>query len=121
MKKAAAICGVLTVVFIIATVFLRTKMDNAELNYEEVKGGCFVQNQNPWVTQQCPCKRKQLPLSHRKHIPSFVDFCLITVWQLSDKFLALRRPCRRDHLCVTRIWVSHTDIFFDRTWRMEAL
>ena len=37
MKKAAAICGVLTVVFIIATVFLRTKMDNAELNYEEVK------------------------------------------------------------------------------------
>ena len=37
MKKAAAICGVLTVVFIIATVFLRTKMDNAELSYEEVK------------------------------------------------------------------------------------
>lgn len=37
MKKAAALCGVLTVVFIIATVFFRTKMDNAELDYEEVK------------------------------------------------------------------------------------
>lgn len=37
MKKAAAICGVLTVVFIIATVFFRKQMDNADLNYTEVK------------------------------------------------------------------------------------
>lgn len=37
MKKAAAVCGVLTVVFIIATVFFRKQMDSADLDYTEVK------------------------------------------------------------------------------------
>lgn len=36
MKKVWAL-GILTIIFIVATVFLRKNMDNAELDYKEVK------------------------------------------------------------------------------------
>ena len=46
---------------------------------------------------------------------------LITVWKLLDKFVASCRLCRRNHLFLRSIWISHADVIQDALLKEECI
>ena len=49
------------------------------------------------------------------------DHSVVTVWKLLDKFVASCRLCRRNHLLLRSIWISHADIVQDALLKKECI
>jgi hypothetical protein len=76
--------------------------------------GCLIQNQNSWISQQCPRKRQQLPLSRRQIRPTFAYFCLIVMFLSQNKFFCANCFRCLDHGFIRCVQLPITDIFHDR-------
>ena len=85
------------------------------------RGGCLVQNKDLGIRNQGSGNGNQLPLSLRQTAASFMDFRLIALVQMANKFIGHNGLTGRIYLFIRGIQLTILDILHDSAGKEEAV
>lgn len=87
---------------------------NQRLILDVERGGCFIQQDDRCILEECARDRDALPFAARKLAAVFADQAVPLLRQLFCKFIDVCELCRRNNFFIGRVRLADADILHDR-------